>query len=131
MVLQKFVDEQDQQVNLGVVLGDGVGDLLQQDRLAGFGLGYDQAALAFANGRKQVEHAHVGFGSAGLDVEVFVGIERREVVEALSFFDGARHTAVDFVDLDECKEAFAFFGRAHLAVDGVAQAQAEAFDLGG
>ena len=39
--LRTLVDEQYNKVHLGVVGGDGVGHLLQQDGLTGLGLGHD------------------------------------------------------------------------------------------
>ena len=47
--LGPLVDQQDEQVHLGVILGDGGGDLLEQDRLARPRRGDDQAALALAD----------------------------------------------------------------------------------
>jgi hypothetical protein len=52
-----LVDEQHDEVDLGVVLRDAVGDVLQQHRLARARRRDDEAALALADGRHQVEHA--------------------------------------------------------------------------
>ena len=49
-LLGTLIDEQDDEHHLLVIFGDGVGDILQQDGLAGFGRRNDQAALAFAYG---------------------------------------------------------------------------------
>ena len=47
--LGPLVDQQHDEHDLGMVLADGVGQLLQQDRLAGLGRRHDQAALALAD----------------------------------------------------------------------------------
>jgi len=52
-----LVDEEHDQVHLGVVLRDAVRDVLQQHRLAGPGRGDDQAALALADRHEQIEDA--------------------------------------------------------------------------
>ena len=48
-LLGPLVDQQDHHVGVGVVRQDAVGDLLEQDRLAGPRRGDDQAALAEAD----------------------------------------------------------------------------------
>ena len=48
---------EDDQVRLGVVVHDGLGDVLQHHRLAGLGRRHDQAALALADRRDHVEDA--------------------------------------------------------------------------
>ena len=55
--LRPLVDQQHDQRDLGMVGGDVVGDGLQHHGLAGARRGHDQAALAFADGAEQVEHA--------------------------------------------------------------------------
>jgi hypothetical protein len=46
-----LVDQQHDQVHVGVVGHHGVRDVLHHHRLAGLGLGHQQGALAFADGR--------------------------------------------------------------------------------
>ncbi len=62
-----LVDEQHDQVDLGVVLGDAVGDVLQQHRLAGARRRDDQAALALADRRQQVDDAARQVVGVGLE----------------------------------------------------------------
>src|SRR5690606_25313236 len=52
-----LVDEQHEEPGVGVVGGDAVGDLLQQDRLARLGGRHHQGPLAFADGSEQVHYA--------------------------------------------------------------------------
>ena len=59
-----LVDEDDHEVALGVVAGDRVGDRLQDQRLAGLGRRDDQAALALADRRDEVDEPGGDAGSA-------------------------------------------------------------------
>ena len=52
-----LVDEQHNELHLGVVLADGVGDALHEHGLAGAGRRDDERALALADGNEEVEHA--------------------------------------------------------------------------
>ena len=56
--LGPLVDQQHDEDDLRVILADGVGQLLQQDRLARPGRRHDQAALALADGREEVDDPH-------------------------------------------------------------------------
>jgi hypothetical protein len=87
-LLGALVDEQHDEVHVGVGQADAVGDLLEQDRLARARRGRDQAALAHADGRDQVEHAHVVGGTvvaldglAALEHEALGGIDRGQLLE--------------------------------------------------
>jgi hypothetical protein len=59
-------------VHIGVFGGDGVGNLLEDGGLAGFGRRNDQAALAAANGRDQVDQARGERVTVGLQVKALV-----------------------------------------------------------
>ena len=76
-----LVDEQHDQDHLGVVGGDGVGDVLQQHGLAGARRGDDEAALALADGREQIDDARRHVRLIVLEVQPLVRVERRQVVE--------------------------------------------------
>ena len=52
-----LVDEEHHEIGVGIVGGNGVGDLLHQNRLTRFGLRDDEGALSLADGRKQVDDA--------------------------------------------------------------------------
>ena len=56
-LLGPLVDQQQDQVHLGVVLGDGLAQVLEQRGLARLGRRHDQAALAAPDGRDQVDDA--------------------------------------------------------------------------
>src|SRR3546814_4471240 len=55
--LGTLIDEEDDQIDLGVVVGDRFGDVLQQHRLAGARRCDDQRALALALRADEVDHA--------------------------------------------------------------------------
>ena len=96
-----LVDQHDHEVDLGVVGRDRVGDLLQHDRLAGLGRRDDEAALALADRRDEVDDALRQLLGLGLEAQALLRVERRELAEldaGRGILDGQ---AVDRVDLDE------------------------------
>ncbi len=115
-----------------MVGGDGVGDVLEDDGLTGARLRHDEAALALADGRDDVDDAArmVLLGRVvGLHLEPLIGIERREIVEMdlVALLLGVLE--IDGVDLEKREVPLALFGAADLAFDGVASAQTESADL--
>ncbi len=133
-LFRTLIDQQDDEVDFRVIRRDGMRDVLQHHRLAGPGRGDDEAALALAERRDQVDHPgrqvllrrHLD-----LELQAPVGIERRQIVEVDPVADLVRILEVDGVDLEQREVALAFFRAADLAVEGVAGAQAEAADLRG
>ena len=55
-LLRPLVDEQQNQVDVLVVLGDGLTEMLEQRGLAGLGRRDDQTALAFADRRNEINY---------------------------------------------------------------------------
>ena len=80
-LLGPLVDEHDHEVALGVVRGDRVGDRLQDHRLAGLRRRDDQAALALADRRDQVDDPGGQDAGLGLQAQPLLRVERRELVE--------------------------------------------------
>ena len=128
-LFRALVDEQDDQVNLGVVGGDRVGDVLQQHGLAGARRRDDQGALPLADRAGDVDHAHRQVVVAGLQDQALIRVERREIVEQGLFAGHRRVLEVDHGDLEQGKVAFPFLGGADLSGDGVAGAQVETANL--
>ena len=85
----------------------------------------------FAHRRQQIHDAGADVFADGLQLDAFLRIERRQVVEEdlVARFFG--RLEVDGFDLDQGKIFFAFVGRTHLAADGVAGLQVEFADLRG
>ena len=132
--LGPLVDQQHDQVALGMIGRDGVRDVLQQHGLAGARRRHDQRALALADRRHDVDDARrqVLLGRVLVfHLEPLVRIERREVVEVDLVAGLLGVLEIDGVDLEQREIALAFLGAADVAVDGVAGAQAEAADLRG
>ena len=122
-----LVDEQDHEVHLGVVGLDGVGDLLHDRRLAGLGGRDDQAALALADRREQVDDARrqVVLVARHLEVEPRVGEQRRQVLETGPVPRLLGVEARDRVDAQERRVLLVVRRRPAGALDVVAPAQGE------
>jgi hypothetical protein len=129
--LRALVDQQDDQDAFGVVRGDGVGDGLQQHRLARTRGGDDQRALAFAQGGHQVEHARREIVRRGLEPDAAHRVQGRQVVEEDLFLRSIGRFEVDGVDLDQREVALVLFRWTDLAADRVPGAQVELADLRG
>ncbi|EHM55132.1 hypothetical protein HMPREF9080_00936 [Cardiobacterium valvarum F0432] len=126
-----LVNEQDDEVALRVVVGNGLGDVLQHHGFARFRWRDDEAALAFANGGDKVDHARGDvFAAAVADFEFehFVGVQRGEVFKGDFVPRRAALVVVDGVDFGEGEVAFVVFRWADFAADGVAGAQVAAAD---
>ena len=100
-LLGTLVDEEHHEVGVGIVLGNGIGNLLHQDGLTGFGLGHDECALAFSDGRKEVDHA-AGKRclSAGGKFELLVGEEWGEMLKSGAIAQLFRGESVDAFDTE-------------------------------
>ena len=110
-----LVDEQHDQVDLGVVGGDAVGDVLQQHRLAGARRRDDQAALPLADRHHQVEDARRQVVAVGLERDALLRVERRQVLEEDLLARPLGRLEVDRLDLDQREVALAFLRRPDLA----------------
>ena len=111
-----------------------MGDVLEEDGLAGARRRDDQGTLAFAERRDQVHdpRRHVLAGRiVDLHPEALVGIERRQVVEMDLVARLVGVLEIDRVDLEEGEVALALLGAADLALDGIAGPEREAADLRG
>ena len=130
-----LIDEEDDEGDLGVVGGDGVGDVLQEHRLAGARRRHDEAALAFADGGEEVDDARRLFVGLVFEAQALLGIERGQGVEEGRAQAAFGALAVDRVDAPHGEVAIARVaasGRGTQgAEDAVADAQVEAPDLGG
>ena len=124
-LLGPLVDEQHDEVDLGVVDLDRPGDLLHDRGLAGLGRRHDQAALALPDRRDQVDDpgGHVGRVVGQLELEPRVGEQRGEVLEPGAGLRLVGGDAVDRVDLEQGRVLLVAAGRAALAGEAVALAQ--------
>ena len=125
--LRALVNQQDHGVDFGVIGGDGVGDLLEDGRLARARRGDDQPARAFADGRDQVNDARFQQIGRGFQVDLLDGINGGEVLEADGLGVDVKGLVVDLVDGFELG-AVAAVGRLGFAGDQAAFAQEVALD---
>ena len=129
-LFRAFVYQKDDEIYFGMVGGNGIGNFLQKDRLTGFGLCYNQAALPLADGG---EYVHYAGGQGGCpiarDVELLVGEKRSQMVEGDAVAHSVRRLAVDFLHFNQGEIFFSFFRRAHGAHHRIAGLQAEKLDL--
>jgi hypothetical protein len=133
-LLGPLVDQQNDQEHLGMVVGDRLGDVLQQHRLADPRRRDDQRALALALRRDDVDHPRRLVLDGRIDrveLQFLVGVERRQIVEIDAVADGVRIVVIDLDDADEAEIALAVLGAADLALDRVAGPEAELADLVG
>src|SRR6478735_2403667 len=134
-----FVDQHHHEVDLRVVGGDGVGDGLQDERLAGLGRGDDQAALALSDRGHEVDDAGTDLLGVGLEAQALRRVERNQLGEldaVLEFFgrlavDGRdAHQGVELLAAGLLAAVLAFAGCTDGTHHGVALAQVVLLDLG-
>src|SRR5690349_22805853 len=132
-LFRPLVDEDDHEMALGVVLGDGVGDRLQDRGLARLGRRHDQAALALADGADEVDDPGEHVARVGLQAEPFLRVQRHQLGELRPGQGLLRVQAVDLVQPDQGVELLPALALARLpdgALDDVALAQAVLAHLG-
>ncbi len=129
--LRPLVDQQHDQDDLGIIVGDRAGDVLQEHRLAGPRRRDDQRALALAERRDDVDHPRrlvLDGRVERVELQFLVGVERRQIVEIDSVANLLGIVEVDRRDPGQREIALAFLGPADLALDRVAGAKPEAPD---
>ena len=124
-----LVDQEDDQDHLGVVLVDRVGELLHQDGLTSLRLGDDQAALALADGRQEVDHPHRDVALFAFEPDPRVRIARLQVVEGDPVLGLFGLFVVDLLDLEQGEVPFAFLRRPDLPHNRIAGSEVESLDL--
>ena len=129
--LRALIDEQNDQLHLGVIANDTIGHFLEENRLTGFGRRDDHPALSLANGGQEIHDAHGVFPRDGLKLQPTRWIERSKIIEEDAFTNEIRMVIVDCFDTQEGKESLPLLGRSHLPAHTVAGAQAEFLNLRG
>jgi len=76
-----LVDQQDDEFHLGVVLHDGIGDVLKEGGLAGAGRRHDESALALADWRHEIDDAGGEALGDGLELDALVGTDGGQFLE--------------------------------------------------
>ncbi len=122
-------DEHDHDVDVGMVPGDAVRDVLEQLRLAGLGRRHDERALAIAEGVHQVDEALAEVRAVDLEVEHLVREDRHEVLEHRPALGLLRVDAVHGLDAQKAEVLLGVFRGSRLAGHEVAGPKTEAADL--
>src|SRR5690606_12300569 len=129
-----FVDQQYDQVTFRVVAGNRLRNGLQQHGFTGFRRCHNQAALTFTNGSNQIKNAGgkvFGRAVTQFQHQALVREQRGKVFKQNFVFGAFRLVAVNFVNFQQGKIAFAFFRRADFTADFIDLAQVKAADLTG
>ena len=79
--LRPFIDQQDDQFHLRMILHDRVGDVMQQRRLAGARRRDDQAALTHAERRHQIHDARGVTIGHRFEFDPLIRVDRRQLFE--------------------------------------------------
>ena len=130
-LLGTLVDEQHHNIGLGVVGGDGVGDVLHQHGLTGLGLCHDEGTLTFTDGREEIDDAHAGVrrGPVAAEGEFLLGEERCQVLEGHAVAHLGGVTAVDVLHAAHSEVFLVLMGRTDGTLYDVAGLQAVFLDL--
>jgi len=126
-LLGPLVDEQHDQLDLGVVELDHLGDRLHHRGLAGLRGRDQQPALALADRADEIDDpgGHVARVAGILEGQLLVGEERGEVLEPRPLLGRFGVATVDGVDLEQGRVLLVALRRAHLPTEVVALAQTE------
>ncbi len=127
--LGALVDQQDDDVDVRVVIGDSIGHLLEQDGLAGPRRGDDQHSLAETDRRDKVADPHVEFFGRVFQKYTGIGVRRREVLEIDLLGQSIRRLVVDGLDAKQREVLLGLLGRPNLPGDDIALPQAETTNL--
>src|SRR5829696_10189060 len=125
-----LVGEQDDEVHLGVVVADGVGDLLHQRGLARLGRGDDHAPLALPDRAHQVHDPGRDLGRVVLQAQSLQRVQRGQVLEVAAVARLLGVEVVDLVDPGQGGVLLGVAGQLDRALDLVAAAQSHPADHG-
>ena len=132
--LRPLIDQQHDQVALGMIGCDRVRDVLHQHGLAGARRGDDQRTLALTDRSHDVDDPRreiLPRRIFQLEAETLIGEQRREVVEIDLVLGFLGVFEIEGVDLEESEVALALLGTPDVTFDGITGAQTEAADLRG
>jgi len=128
--LRTFIDQQDDQINFGVIRSDRVGNLFQQYGFTGFRLSDDQTALSFTDRSEHIYNSgrNGSFSITG-NIEFLIRKQRSQVIERNTIPDCIGSFPVYFFHLDQRKILLSFFRRPYRSFYGISGLQTEQLDL--
>jgi predicted RNA-binding Zn ribbon-like protein len=129
-LLGPLVDEEQDQLRKRAVLGDGIGDVLQEDRLAGSRRGHDEPALAESDRRQDVHgpHRDVLLDLRVLEQDPLQGVIGNQLLERRDLRDLLRVLPHHLVNPHDRRAALAVPRRLDQHLDLVAALEAVAPD---
>src|SRR5690606_24908319 len=117
-----------------MIMGNGLGDRLQDHGFTGLGRGHDESALAFADRCNQIDDSGSQiFGTAVADFEfqLFIGEQWRQVYEQDLVLGLFWRFKIYLGNLEQGKKAFTILGWANLAGNIVTGPEIKTPDLTG
>ncbi|MPN21206.1 hypothetical protein SDC9_168585 [bioreactor metagenome] len=119
-------------MDIGIILGDRVGDLLEQYCFTGFGRRNNHTALAFAYRSDQVDNpdGHIVSRARALKRYALVWVDRHKLIERLSEHGLFNVFSVDGRNVEQRQEFFVVARRARFAGYIIARFKAEPAYLG-
>ena len=128
-----LINQNNHEVNLGVIQFDRLGNLLNNHGLAGLRRRNNQTTLPLTNGRNQVDHARSEGLCRGLHSQLLVGVNRRELGELAARLRILNAHTVDRVNANQCVVllalALAFTGRTNRTCDSITGTQSPATNI--
>src|SRR5690606_15394830 len=124
-----FVDQQDDEINFWMVLGDGVGDCFQQHGLTRLRLSDDHSALTLSDRCKQIQDTRRHIVRRRAEFKLLVREQWRQVLERDAVPDLFSGFAVNGLYLEQGKIFFAFLRRADKSLDRIAGLKTKEFYL--
>jgi len=129
-LLRALADEADHEMDIAVVGGGAISDVLEDDGLARLGRGDDKPALPATDGSDQVQQAGGEIGGGGFQVDEPVGEDGGQRIEMGATLCLLRVDAVDRLDAQKAIVFLPVLWQPHLTGDHVASPEAEAANLG-
>ena len=129
--LRALINEEHNLIDLRVVIGNGVGNSLQEHGLTGFGLSHNEAALALADGREHIHNpdALVFLMAVAQEIEFLRGEQGSKEVKRHPVADKFRGTAVYELDAYKREIFVSLTWRTDFAGDGVSVLEGVLLDL--
>ena len=129
-LLGTLVDEQHDDIDFGMVVGDGVDERLHEHRLTRLGLCDDQTALPFSDRREEIDHAvRKAVVPLARQAELLARKERCHELELHAVADEFGIEAVDLGHLRQREIFLSLLGRADRTAHRIARFEAEELDL--